>query len=196
MNRNILVSFVSGFLLISPAWSEGPTVSDLEVKIDTISTALDEVGNQAIRVSQVVNALQTKIKTVPLTINVGDTIVNAGDGAIVPISFTPGTKGISTVQFDLLLPVGVSSQSVVAGQASVAAGKGVQSSSITGGVRVIIFGLNQNSIGAGALASANLKTSSVLPPGLKPIKITNIVASDGAGVAVALVGYNGSITID
>lgn len=128
-------------------------------------------------------------------VSVGSTSGAAGTAVDLPVSFTSGATPVSTLQFDLTLPAGVSYVSVTTGVAAATAGKSASASGTSGGVRVVIFGLNQNGIGSGSIATVRLNTASGLAAGSKTVSIAGIVAADPGGNNVATNGSAGAVTI-
>ncbi len=132
-------------------------------------------------------------------IAVGSASGAPGTAVNLPVNFTAGAIGVSTLQFDLSLPSGVTSLNppgIITGSAALAAGKSASASvQPSSGVRVLIFGLNQNTIGNGGLATVNLNIASGTAAGTLTVGISGIVASDAGGNAVATTGTNGSVVV-
>jgi hypothetical protein len=128
------------------------------------------------------------------TLTVGSAAGIAGTTAVLPITLTPGTASISMLQFDLMFASSFAYSASSTGAAAAAAGKNAAASPISGGVRVLVFGLNMNTIGAGAIANVQLTISAGAPIGSSPMTISGIIASDPAAIAVAVSGSSGSIT--
>jgi cohesin domain-containing protein len=169
----------------------GATKEDLQDAIGGLQEAVDADVVQDAQVVEVINALVIK----PLSITVGSVQAAKGTTADVPIVFKSGTTPVSTLQFDIQLPSGISFNSVTVGASASGAQKSAQSALINGGVRVLIFGLNQNQIATGVLVNMKLDVSSTSSSGKKTLPIVGIVGSDPAGGNVALVGTNGSISV-
>jgi len=125
---------------------------------------------------------------------VGSTAGAAGSGVLLPISLMPGAAGISTLQFDLALSSAFSCANVSTGAAASAAGKSASANSIPGGVRVLVFGLNQNTMGAGVIATLRINVSAAASIGSNPVILRGIVASDPMAFAVPVSAVAGSIT--
>lgn len=123
------------------------------------------------------------------------TSVIGGNSVDVLVSLSTGTTGVSSLQFDMILPSGVIYQSVSDGAASVAAGKTATGAVITGGARVLVFGINQNSIGTGSVALVRLGVAVQTPTGSKTLTLSNLGASDPAGNNVVITGTNGVIAV-
>jgi len=122
--------------------------------------------------------------------------VIAGNGWGILVSLAAGTVGVSAVQFDMVLPAGISTPTVVAGAAATAAGKTATGNLLAGNVyRVILAGLNTTNIGSGVIANVNVRTDPTLLSGIYPITISGISGSDGSGVGVPMTGTSGSLTV-
>lgn len=127
---------------------------------------------------------------------VGSSAAIAGNSLAIPISFNTGTAAVAGLQFDLPLPAGVTSGTVLAGAAATAAGKGVQANMVGTALRVIVFGVNQNVMGSGQVAIVTLQLSAGVPAGALALPLTNVSATDinGANVPMAA-SVSGSITV-
>jgi len=128
-------------------------------------------------------------------VSVGSASGQAGTTVDLSINFAAGTTGIATLQFDLAFSSSLTLVSTTAGTAATSAGKSATGSAIPGGVRVLLFGLNQNLIGSGELAIIRFNIVTGTPPGSIPVGISNIVASDALGANVTTSGTGGSITV-
>lgn len=129
------------------------------------------------------------------TISVGSVSAAAGSNVNLTISLAPGTAGVSTLQFDLQIPAALTYSATATGDAATNAGKSASGSAISSGVRVLIFGLNQNTIGAGPVAVVTLAIAAGASAGSLPIPISALTASSPAGVAVPVIGVNGQVTV-
>ncbi len=129
------------------------------------------------------------------TLNVGTASGLPGSNLDLVVDLAPGTNSISTLQFDLLLPAGLTYQATAAGTAAAAAQKTASGSAQSGWVRILIFGLNLNAIGAGPVAIVTLSITSGTAPGNLPVPITNITASDPSGLVMSALGIDGSVTV-
>ncbi|MGB7621819.1 MAG: fibronectin type III domain-containing protein [Terriglobia bacterium] len=128
-----------------------------------------------------------------LTVGTGSGV--AGTSVDLAVNFVAGGASVSTMQFDLTLPPGFSLGGIATGSAAVAAGKTANDSTIPGGVRVLIFGLNQNAIGSGPVVVVSLNIAGNSAFGTFPVGITGIVASDPLGYSVATAGSGGSVSV-
>ncbi|MBZ5538784.1 MAG: fibronectin type III domain-containing protein [Acidobacteriia bacterium] len=131
----------------------------------------------------------------PAALTVGNASAAAGMPVDLGVTLAPGTATISTLQFDLTLAPGLTYVSMTTGAAAAAAGKTAVDSVIPGGVRVLIFGLNQNAIGSGSVTVMTLNIAGGSPAGSLPVGITGIVASDPLGFAVTTSGSGGSVLV-
>jgi hypothetical protein len=128
-----------------------------------------------------------------------------GTSVDVPVSFTPGAKAVSSLQFALTLPSSLAWVSTAAGSAATPAAKQVSSATLAGSVRVIIFGLNQNPIGPGTVAVVRLTigagsaagtNGTTWPPGTATVGITGMTGSAADGSLVPATGTPGNVTIN
>lgn len=120
----------------------------------------------------------------------------AGNSVDIPVNFVAGSVGAAGLQFDLVLPAGVSSNTITAGPATLAAGKGISSNIVGGALRLLITGINQNIIQSGLVAVINLKLAESTPAGSLPLTLTNVVSSDinGNNIPMAASGI-GNISV-
>ena len=129
------------------------------------------------------------------TLTVGAAGAAAGDNVDITISLAPGSSSISTLQFDLPLAASLSYVSLTPGSAAIAASKNVSGGMVGGSLRVLVFNLNQNLLGSGPVAIVRLAVASGTLPGTISVPISGITASDPLGIAVAMSGINGSVTV-
>lgn len=128
-------------------------------------------------------------------ITVGTASMLPGGVVNVPITFTAGSMPISTLQFDLTIPAQLGYEGISAGAAAVAASKSLSFSAIAGGIRVLIFGLNNGVIGPGVIANIQIRISATAPGGAIPISVNGLVASDPNAGDVGLIGSNGYVRV-
>ncbi len=129
------------------------------------------------------------------TLTVGAASGAAGTAVDLPITFNAGTASVASMQWDLTLPPSLTSVSVTPGAILNAAGKSV-SSSVNGNVlRLIVFGLNQNTIASGALLTARLSISPSAA-GTLNVPISGIIYSDpNGGTVSAGSSTDGTVTV-
>ncbi|MBM3791691.1 MAG: hypothetical protein FJW35_15270, partial [Acidobacteria bacterium] len=128
-------------------------------------------------------------------LTVGSTSGLPASEADLTVSLSPGSASVASLQFDLQLPAGFAYVSTATGAAAGAAGKTATGSPIDGGVRVIVYALNQTVIGSGAVAIVRLAIAPNAPMGTFPVNISGPTASDPAGYSVPISGVNGSVTV-
>lgn len=158
-------------------------------KLLIIFLALTAVG----LIPQIGSPVALLAQQATLTVGTGSGV--AGTSVDLAVNFVAGGASVSTMQFDLTLPSGFSLGGITTGSAAVAAGKNANDSAIPGGVRVLIFGLNQNAIGSGPVVVVSLNIAADSPLGTLPVGITGIVASDPLGYSVATSGSGGSVSV-
>jgi hypothetical protein len=129
------------------------------------------------------------------TVNVGTSSGPPGTAVDLSIGFVAGAHGVATMQFDLTLPSALAAVSTSTGAASAAAGKSASGSAVSGGMRILIFGLNQNAIGPGEVAVVHLAIAAGTPASSLAVTVVNIVASDALGNNVATGGTGGSVVV-
>jgi hypothetical protein len=133
-----------------------------------------------------------------LTVGTGGTL--AGTPTTFPVSLTVGTVPLAALQFDLTLPPLVTTNTVAAnvtaGAAATAAGKTVTGNAVSAtDYRVIVAGLNQNTIGAGVVANMNFQLDPSLPTGSLAVGITGVTGSDAGGNNVPMISLGGNINV-
>lgn len=119
-------------------------------------------------------------------LSVGNDADIAGNTVDIPITLSTGTTGVGGVQFDLALPLGVSSNTVTAGISAINAGKSVQANVVGTALRIIVFGLNQSVMASGQVAVVNLQIGAGMVSGTLPLTLSNVSASDINGLSVPM----------
>jgi hypothetical protein len=94
-----------------------------------------------------------------------------------------------------MLPTGITATKVVVGPSASDAGKSVTESFIAGGVKVIVFGLNQNAMKTGIVAIVTAQAADSAVKKSYVISVTNVVASDASGANVPMTATPGTLTI-
>src|SRR5581483_4614134 len=117
-----------------------------------------------------------------------------GTAVTMPISFVPGSTGVASLQCSISLPSGWSIASSSAGPAAANGGKTVDVNNANG--MLIVFGVNQNTIGTGVLTNVKINIPSSATSGTYPVTISGTVFSalNGASVQGAA-SINGSVSI-
>lgn len=114
----------------------------------------------------------------------------------VTLALSPGEE-VGGLQFDLVFDANaLGLQEVATGPAAKAASKDVFSSPLSSGrVRVLIAGLNQNTIADGVVADAFFEVAARARAGSHPIAVRSVVLSDPFGNAVPTHRADGAITV-
>jgi hypothetical protein len=128
-------------------------------------------------------------------VTVGAGSGSPGGSVSLPLTFSAEGASVAGLQLDLQVPQGLSVSSVSVGSAATAAGKQVQFAAVSGGVRILVWGLNTTVIGDGAVASVALSIASSALSGSVTVSATNALASDASGNAVTLSTASGTVTI-
>lgn len=199
-------------LLFLAQISYGASMKDVDTAIANLSTAVDLDQEQGIAI---IDAIQTVIaSTQSLTVGAVsakrnttvDLVIHYKANLAVPYTEVSNATGtvvhlvnatdlVSAIQFDLVLPAGLTVESVAPGLAAQAAVKSAQGNTVTPGYRVVIFGLNQTVIPSGPLAVLKLKVGSSFATGKTILSLTNVSASNPSGNSVNLTLRNGSVTV-
>lgn len=167
------------------------------------TAVFDSTGTFVLQLS-VTDGSKITNTTVTVTVNsaaimpricMGSGNVIAGNSVDVALAYSTGTTGVSSLQFDLALPAGVSSNTATAGPVITNAGKGIQTNVIGNLLRVLVTGLNQTPMSSGLFATLNLKTAPGLLSGPLPLTLSNVVGSDPAGINVPMTNCNGTLTV-
>ncbi len=90
----------------------------------------------------------------------------------------------------------ITSVTVSAGSSLSAAGKSLSCSSTSGRTTCVTYGMNQNAIGNGTVASATLNVSASAPDPSIPVSLSSVVVSNPAGSTVSVLGTGGSISVN
>ena len=116
--------------------------------------------------------------------------------AHVNISLSSAGNPISAVQFDLQYSDQMLGGTVAPGSVVTGAVKSLATSQPgQQRVRVLIYGLNQNPISDGVLATFTLQVGGGVAPGKYPVAIQNVVLSNPAGNAVFARTVDGSVSV-
>ena len=120
----------------------------------------------------------------------------AGTTVNVPVTFDPTTNLVVGIQFDITVPAQLSTGSITAGPILTAAVKSVSSNLVGNTLKIIIFGLNQNTLAAGSLLNAQFFIAPGAPLGNLSLVASNIVYSDASGTQIAAGNTtNGTVTV-
>ncbi len=128
--------------------------------------------------------------------------LSAGSGSGLPgssvdltISLASGSANVCTLQFDLGLPSSLTYVSTSTGSAAAAASKSASANPVSGGVRVLVFGLNVNTIGTGPVAVVRVAIASGTPAGPLTVGLSNLAASDPSGNSISITETDGTVTV-
>ncbi len=125
-----------------------------------------------------------------------DTVTSSpDDNATLSLTFMAENDTVSTFQADVMFPTPLSYLSVADGPAAGASGKDVSASQINGGARILVFGLNQNALVDGVMATITLHVDASAPDGTYPVSIINVTASDPDAQGVPVATGNGAVTV-
>jgi hypothetical protein len=122
----------------------------------------------------------------------------AGASVTLPVTFTSGATPVSMLQLDIMFPSSLSYMATSTGTVATAAGKSAVANPISGGVRIVISGINTNGISSGVLADVQLAVSAGTPGGSIPVAFRSgsITASDPTGfISVPVSDTAGSVTV-
>ncbi|MGA1824594.1 MAG: cohesin domain-containing protein [bacterium] len=133
------------------------------------------------------------------SIGVSDASGSAGaQDVLVSVDLTTvPEEDVVALQFDICYDAAqLAFNEVTAGQVIIDAGKEATSATPSAGTtRVIVYGLNQNSIADGTLVAIGFNINASASAGEEPLTVSNAVASDPDAHFIALSTVNGSITI-
>lgn len=127
-------------------------------------------------------------------LTVGTVSGTAGTTVTVPISYAAEGANVAILSVDLLFSAPLSFSSVTTGAAATSAGKQATTSTVTGGVKLLVYGFNQTTLGDGALASVVLNVAAGAS-GTLNITTANSSAADPTGANVSLATTNGAVTV-
>lgn len=165
------------------------TRGDLNQGIDSLSASATTLDNSYTGLTSAVNLTNGSFLALGRLVGIRGGSVN------MPVLFFKGKGSVAAVQFDVTIPAGLTFQSVTVGAAATAAGKQVSSNPITGGVRVLVFGINQTLIGSGVLATLVLGVSAGAAVAPASLGIVGVTASNAAGTSVQITASTGTVSI-
>jgi hypothetical protein len=131
----------------------------------------------------------------PVTLTAGSASGTPGSNLELSISLMPGAASVCTLQFDLQFSTAMTYVSTTTGSAAAAAQKTANANVISGGVRILVFAMNRNTIGAGPVAVVRLAIAPGTPAGSIPVSLANVAVSDPDGIGIPFTSVNGSITV-
>ncbi len=120
-----------------------------------------------------------------------------GTSVDVGINLTAGASALSSLQFDLTFSTSrVSFVSSATGASASTAGKEAITAATSSGARVVVFGLNQNSLGSGPVAIVRLMIAASSAAGTVTVGISSLAGAGPDGQAVSVTGTSGSVTVN
>ncbi len=118
-----------------------------------------------------------------------------GGGANVEVTFAAEGASVAILEIDLLVSSPLSFSSATTGPAASAAGKQITTSTISGGVKMLVFGLNQTALGDGSLSTVTYAIAGGASSGTYPVTIGSVNAASPSGATVAVSGGSGSVNV-
>jgi hypothetical protein len=135
------------------------------------------------------------LQAAPVT-TVGSASGQAGSTVNLPITFDPQPNGVVSFQFTLTLPPSVSTVSITPGPILTAASKSITSHLNGSNWTLIFFGVNQTTIGAGSLLTAQLRIAPGAALGTFNVPISSVAYSDAsANLIPPGTSVGGTITV-
>ncbi len=120
----------------------------------------------------------------------------AGGAVTLAISLTTSGTSPAAVQWTIGYPVAtISTVTVAVGASASSASKTLTCAGGSGVVTCVVDGINQNTIGAGLLATATFTIAASAASGSVPILLSRIVAVSAGGSAISASGLAGAITV-
>jgi hypothetical protein len=123
--------------------------------------------------------------------------VTAQVGTSVPLAvrFVAAGSQVAALQFDLSFDSTTMALGTAAGANATSAGKTVYSASVAIGLtRVLLAGLNQNTLSDGSVVTLTALVTNSSAAGAYALRLTNAIASDQAGNILPLTTSDGSVT--
>ena len=119
------------------------------------------------------------------TLKVGKVSGKAGATVSVPVTLNSAPGSVASLQFDLTLPIGVSTVSVTAGSLMTASGKSVSANLKENVWTFLVYGAkNKNAIEKGLLLTALVRIAPGTAAGTLSVPISNTVYVGADGEAV------------
>ena len=184
--------FLCAFILVSGTEVPGETMKtrdDLNQGLDSLSGTADLIDKSYTDITDAVNLANGGL------LALGHEPVVKGAIVSVPVLYFKGHSQVSGLQFDLLIPSGITFQSIAVGPAGIAAGKQIASNPVPGGLRIVVFGINQMVIGPGVLAMVGLSTSATAGTVPFSLGISGLTATDPNGNPAQITASTGTVLI-
>jgi len=134
---------------------------------------------------------------IPAVLGMDSPVGIGGNTIPTNVTLTTGTVGISSFQFNLALPTGVtvSTTSITTGSAAAAAGKSAAAAVNSGVLTVVVAGINQNVIPSGPVVVIPLSLGTSMVTGTSPLVLSGLVASDPNAISAPMNGQNGTLSV-
>lgn len=130
-------------------------------------------------------------------LSVGSAAATAGQPATLNVTLASRGAALTGLQFDLEYDATALDVSAAAGPAATNAGKGLQSAMVKPGKqRVLVFGLNQNSISDGIVVVLRVSLKDVAEVGEHAIHLSALVGTNRRAETVAISGQDGSVKVE
>ena len=128
-------------------------------------------------------------------VSLGTASAPPGGAATLELTFSPEGSQVSTLKLDLQVPATLTFVSASPGAVTTEAEKSLQALAIPGGVRLLVYGLNQTPLGAGVVGRIALSVAATASAGTVAVGTANASAGDPSGNAVTLTASAGSVTV-
>lgn len=165
------------------------TVSEVGGKVNTLQT------DQAAAIARYKSRLDSVNASSGAIVAAGVRAVRVGQIVTLPITFIPSTFKVAALQTDVLLPTGFSLVSFSTGSAVTSAGKSISQAPISGGLRFLVFGLNQTTLSEGLITNLRLRVDATVIPNFYPITLSVPSASDPSGNSQILSTMSGTVVV-
>jgi len=130
-----------------------------------------------------------------LSLTVGNVMAHPGQSFALPISWIEGSIPAVAMQFDVMIPPGMTVTAVNAGDAAMAAGKSVQSNRIDNRRRIVVLGINQNPIKTGQIAILTMDSLPSSPVGNYMVTLSSMSIVDESSHDILVTGWSGQISL-
>src|ERR1700674_2914742 len=133
-----------------------------------------------------------------VTVSIGSGSAVSGGTVSLGVTLASSAGALpAALQWTMSYPSSVVvSVSVVEGSSATAAGKSVTCSSTAGATTCLAYGLNQNIISPGVLATATFSIFSSAPSSSVPVQVAAVTASTTDGIAISGSGQGGTISVN
>ena len=187
--RLIVIAIVFGLFLIMPKSCLATQIEDLDSEITAVSTTSAALTAD---VPAAFKDIQDETNLSKGALLVGNVITaSAGDIISMDISLVPGPVAPAAIQASIITPPGFTLASITAGPSATSALKQVVFSSGT----FIVFGVNQNVIQKGVVATAEFTISTSVKKSFNPIILSNPVLSDINGNGLIVSSVSGTVVV-